>query len=100
MLNACGRGDAVAAERALRGWLRAAGVSVPVVNWAEGTGDAALVAAVNALQERLYRGRSDEAWDGAALAAALRKLGPLRARPPRSPAAPLPDLYPASSVSS
>ncbi|CAG9176508.1 hypothetical protein LMG23992_03298 [Cupriavidus laharis] len=93
LLQACRANDAAAAYRALGAWSRTAWGKAPS-DWAAGTGDAALVAAVGGLERRLFGvGASQGQWDGSELARLLPAYAPAHqpVRAHRTPAA-LPPL--------
>lgn len=78
LLAACKADDARLARRELQTWvrgLRGQGRAPTLLAWAEGTGSDALREAVQDLETALYRGAQASAWQGGALAEALRALG-------------------------
>lgn len=96
LLQACRANDAPAAYRALGAWSRTVWGKAPS-EWVAGTGDAALVSAVDGLERRLFGvGTSTGQWNGSELAGLLPKYGPAHrpVRAHRATPAALPPLNP------
>ena len=74
LLAACKANDARLARRELQTWVRGQGRSQTLSAWAEGTGSEALREVVQDLEATLYRGDQAGAWQGAALAEAVRSV--------------------------
>jgi hypothetical protein len=93
LLSACQRGDAAAAEAALRRWLRERGFRGTLDDWAALQRDPRAVGAVSALQQARY-GAPSAPWDGSSLAEVVRTAQ--RASERESASSALPPLYPAT----
>jgi hypothetical protein len=99
ILKACRRNDAVAAERALRDWLRHSGWRGTVEDWVAAQDRETLSTAVADLRRHLFGDADDvDAWDGTDLAAALRDavVGEARRNTAAADSA-LPPLYPGTA---
>ena len=97
LIAACRDGNAPLARERMRQWLLSEDYHGTLEQWAMLSGSEALCAAVQELEAHLFSGEaSTGGWDGAALAAALKKV-PARPDPGHAMRDPLPPLYPASS---